>query len=229
MRQKLRITYAKDEEGARLSQQEVARAWEQALKASGLPLETVGPGRPRFAVAAPLPPGYTSEAEVVEVSLREPVVSGAVSGALSPHLPAGIRILRVETVSAAEPPVQTQIMWSEYEVTLGDAPTRWRLESAVAALLGRRECVIEETKGGKTRAVDVRPGIADMEVAEETEGGTVLRMTLRAGQRGNVWPEQVLRALGLGRHAGVHRTRLLRGGLTPVHLAWRTKGRFEER
>lgn len=226
---RFRITYARGEASAHLDQQQTARAWEAALKASGLPIEVVGPGRPRLAVAAPLPAGYTSEADIVEVHFSSPLEAGDLARELSKHVPESFAIRHVAETSPAERPVQAEVLWSEYEVELRDRTSRPDLERSIEELMSRSEVILEETRRGRARRVDLRAGIAEVVLLEESEGPTTLLMRLRAGPAPNVRPEQVLQALGLGQAASVRRTRLVLGGLTPAQLAWRSTGRFQER
>ena len=130
----------------------------------------------------------------------------------------GLRVLDITSVSPAERPIQAQVLWSEYDVELGDALPRAEVTARIGRLLGQRECVIEETREGKTRLHDIRPGIAELRVSDPWERSPTLLMRLRAGQQPNVRPEQVTVALGLRRPARVNRRRLVLGAAGGLRL-----------
>jgi radical SAM-linked protein len=223
------IKYAKDREVADLDQLQMARSWERAIKASSLPFESGGGRRPRFGIAAPLPSGYTSEAELLDFYLAADTSLADVRRRLEGALPEGLRILDIKPVSPVARPLQALVLWSRYDVELYDALPRADLAARVERLLGQRECIVEDMKEGKKRRHDIRPGIADLRIEDAEERPRSLAMTLRAGQQPNVRPEQVTAALGLAGPSRVHRRRLILGGLSPVQLAWRSSGRFQER
>jgi radical SAM-linked protein len=73
--QRVRITFTKEGATRYISHLDLARAVERALNRAGLPV-AYSQGfnrRPRLSLAAALPLGYTSEAEMADVWLTETV------------------------------------------------------------------------------------------------------------------------------------------------------------
>jgi radical SAM-linked protein len=207
----------------------MARAWEAALRSSGLPPDLPGARRHRLAIAAPLSAGWTSEAELVDVYFGASVEPAHLRSRLQAALPAGVDIIEVQAISPVLPLLQSEVLWSDYEVVLPPLVPRAQVEAAISAFLERRDWRAQETRDGRTRVHDIRPGVAALRVEEEDEGGLGLSMRLRTGGQGNLRPEQVLKALDLPKPSHVHRTGLVLGGLTPVQRAWRSAGRFRDR
>ena len=73
--QRMRMTFTKEGTARYISHLDLARAVERALNRAGLPIAyTQGFNRrPRLSLAAALPLGYTSQAEIADVWLTEPV------------------------------------------------------------------------------------------------------------------------------------------------------------
>jgi len=180
-----RITYAVDGPLRYVSHLEQVRVWERAIRRAGLPLAYSGgfTPHPRLQVALPLPLGFASEAEWLDLWLEEPVGPEAITDGLAATLPEGLTIRRVEQV----PPD------AEYAVTVETAvppdEIRRRIEELLAA-----ETLPRERRG---RPYDLRPLILSLRLEEDRAGEIVLTMLLSAREGATGRPEEVLDALGL--------------------------------
>jgi hypothetical protein len=97
-RQRWRLTVARDERVADLNERETVDALVAGFVGAGLPLAMGGAARPkpRVALAAPLPRGATSEAELVELHLAERLPVDEVRRRVVAALPAGITLQAIE-------------------------------------------------------------------------------------------------------------------------------------
>lgn len=202
-------------------------AWDTALRSSGLALaQTEGPRpRSRFALAAPLPPGYTSEAEWLEVGLSEEVALEKVVSALNSCLPDGLQALEARMLEPNEPSLQSRLRFAEYRMLLGAGARASRLDAAIEGFFGRASTPWSEEIDGKTKRFDLRALVDDLWL-EQSEGGVALGMRLDASTTGTGRPDSVLAGLGL-EPTSRHRTRLLFSHIPEALRLWRRKGRFE--
>ena len=138
--------------------------------------------------------------------LNEAMDGGQLCERLNTALPAGIRVLHVEEIEDKAPAVQTQVMYSDYEVTvLGpvDIPV---LQQQVGALLA----AVTLPRQRRERQYDLRPLIELLAVrAPSGAQVAILDMRLTAQEAATGRPDEVLLALGIAREqARIERTAL---------------------
>lgn len=208
IQQRLRITFAKGQEIKYISHLDLMRLWERALRRARVPLaysRGFNP-RPKIAVAAPLPVGFTSRGEVMDVILERYVSPYNFARGLAPHLPPGLELLSVEEVYPKLPSLQSQVRSAEYRVTASWEGSREEMEGKLQELLSAEQ--LPRQRRGKD--YDLRPLIEDLWIEGKEADGWVLGMRLRAGGQGTGRPDEVLDALGLGEEAhAIRRERLL--------------------
>lgn len=245
---RIAVRFSRDARLRDMTHLEALRVWEAALKRSSLPVaQTEGRSpRPRFALAAPLPTGYTSEAEWLQLHLAgpaQPAVHVAVGpkgparfplpppesifAALNAGLPPGMRALEVLPMDFRAPSLQSQLRWAEYRMTMGGEMHPDDLDRRIEDFFRRDSFPWEETIEGKTRRFDLRDLVDEFWV-EQSEGGVALGMRLEAARSGAGRPDSVLAGLGLHDVVARHRTRLLFSHLPHASLLWRLRGRFED-
>ena len=199
--QRLRLTFSKDGPARFISHLDLARALERALNRAALPVAyTQGFNRrPRLSLAAALPLGYTSAAEVADVWLTEPVEPEAFRERLMTRMAPGIAILAVVEAPLTAPSLQQQLAESVYEVGLPAEVSADALRQAVAELLAADTLVRQRhrPKDNRSQSFDLRPLILDLAVDERQDDGLWLRLRLvqSATQMGR--PDDVLASLGL--------------------------------
>ncbi len=181
--------------------------WERAARRAGLPLAYSHGFHPQAKInfASALPLGFSSRAEVLDMRLQSDVELGELPRRLEAALPPGIRILDVERVDEAAPPLQTRVRSAEYEVSLLEQADVAALESAMRRLM-------ETTSIPRTRRekqYDLRPLIEELKL--ERQGGELkISMLLAAREAATGRPEEVLDELGISAgNARIERSRLI--------------------
>ncbi|GAB4536466.1 MAG: TIGR03936 family radical SAM-associated protein [Anaerolineales bacterium] len=209
MEQRIRVHFSKTEAMRYTGHLDLQRAWERLLRRAALPViysQGFNP-RPRIQLAAALPLGFTSQAEIADFWLETRHEIPVLQTRLEEAAPPGIRIQRVEEIPEGEqraPALQSIMHASEYIITLLSPFAH--LNEGVAALL--TASTLPRTR--RKKAYDLRPLIFSLEVLSPDEAGNQrLRAVLSARESATGRPEEVLAALGIPAHlARVHRTAL---------------------
>lgn len=198
--QRLRVVFSKGRELRYISHLDLMRLWQRVLRRAEIPLaysQGYNP-RPKIALASPLALGITGKREVMDLFLERRISPLAFAKRMDKELLAGLEIASVEEVDLTLPSLQSQVVLSEYRVTvessLPEECVRERLERMLAApsLPRRRE------RKGKSKEYDLRPLIEALRLEEKRDNTLVLLMRLRTGSRGTARPDEVLDVLGLG-------------------------------
>ncbi len=228
MTQRLRVWFRKGERVRYISHLDVLRYWERAIRRAGLPL-SYSQGftpHPKLAFAGPLPLGFTSEAEVMDVTLDERVDLAEFRERLARQTTEDLEFVDAVEVPLSTPPPQALLLWADYRVDLPSLPVE-KAEAGVSDFLARTEFEWTEERKEKSRTYDLRANVASL-AAEPLDGGTRLTMRLRASQDMTVRPEQLLAAIFPGHEpASICRTAIILDEPSPAREAWRRKGRFE--
>lgn len=227
--QRLRVTFTRGDELKYITHLDLMRMWERALRRAGIPLaysEGFSP-HPQIALAAPLPVGVTSEAELMDVFLEEVVQPRAFADRVAPQLPPSVRIVRVTEAGLTLPSLQAEVRAAEYDVEVERASEE-EAQRAAEEFLATESVPWEHKREDETRTYDIRALVHDIRVAGRENGAVRLRMLLRSDNSGSGRPEQVTAALGLPAPRRIHRTRLLLASGSPARTAWRKRGRFAE-
>ncbi|MDP7259777.1 MAG: TIGR03936 family radical SAM-associated protein, partial [Anaerolineales bacterium] len=102
--QRLRITFAKRGAARFIGNLDLHRTWERTLRRANAPLaysQGFHP-TPKLQLASALPLGINSEAEVVDIWLREPVRLNDMLAAVAAAAPPGIEALDIAAVDLNE-------------------------------------------------------------------------------------------------------------------------------
>ena len=190
--QKYRLKYRKKGLARFISHLDTLRVFQQAMRRAGLQLSfTRGFNRrPKISAGYPLPLGYTSNDEYIDITLIEngekPITQ------IRLELPAGLQVVFTETVSLKTAPLFAATTGFEYEVRFFDKP-RENLRLKIKELLARREIIIERTRKGQMRQIDVRPFIEKIVCENER----TLRLFLNVIGGRTVRPEELLKQLAI--------------------------------
>ncbi len=196
---RMRLTFGKGGAARYISHLDLARALERSLNRAGLPV-AYSQGfnrRPRLSLAAALPLGYTSEAEVADVWLTEAVPPVLFLERLRAGIAPGISILAAAEVLHNAPSLQQQVAEALYRVDFLDAVDEADLRAQVAEMLDADALVRERFRPREPgQRVDLRPLILDLQVTGDGQEGPslLLRLVHTANQTGR--PDDVLAALG---------------------------------
>ena len=205
-RQRWRLTFARDAVDADAIGRNGIDAWGKALAASGLAvsgLEAGGVGRPRLAIAAPLPASCSGLAELADLWLLERVQLWVLRESLADHLPPAHQWVGAEDVWLGAPPLPGQVTAAHWRIALVGAPDVEELRRAAATVLGSTELPRARPKGPPDRTYDLRPLVEDVTVERSPDGSVVLSVVTRSDPAlGSGRPEEVVAALGEAARSG---------------------------
>ncbi len=195
-RQRWRLVVARAAGAPDQAQRDLADDWVAAIDAAGLPVawtEGARP-RPRIACGAPLPVGMAANAELIDVVITERWPAWRVREALTKHVPAGWRLVDVQDVWLAGPPLAGRVAAADYEIVLAGNPHGDLLRVAAAGLLAAPRVSRQRAKGEDTVEYDLRPLLIDISI-EDGPPVTVTARTRFHPELGTGRPEEVVAAL----------------------------------
>lgn len=209
--QRLRVRFGRGGDAAYISHLDLMRFWERALRRAGLPLaysQGFSP-HPRISIAAPLPLGVTSEAELMDVYLSRWIAPHNFTQALRAQMPPGVLLFECGAVPAAAPSLQSQVRFAEYRVAAARFPGPEDATRAVEQFMAAQTLMWQHTRDTEVRSYDLRQMVSELAVKEVTGAEIVLNMVLRCDPGGSGRPEQVTAAIGFAEPPiSIHRTRL---------------------
>lgn len=191
-RQRIRVRFAKEGDLRFISHLDLMRAFERALRRSGLPLqmsEGFNP-RPRMSFPAPLGVGIEGSDEAMEFELARDVAVRDVNERLGRALPPGLELKSVESLPPGKPTQVSEMAFVVAPAIPGDPEAHIEPEQA-HELMGRTEIPVERMRKGRRKTVDIRPFL----LALDASGG-VLTLRVKAGPSGSTRPEEILGAMG---------------------------------
>ena len=212
--QRWRLVLARSADAPALTQREVAERWEAAIVGAGLPLARSdgAASRPRISFGAPLPVGMAAHGELIDLVLTERWPVWRVREALTPWIPDGWRLVELQDVWLAGPPLAGRVAAADYRIVLdvtadgGVAPIdASSLRSACAAFLGAARIERERAKGDGIVTYDLRPLVIDVRVADPPTPLVLIARTRFHPELGTGRPEEVVGALAtfLGQPIGI--------------------------
>jgi len=160
-----RVWFAKIGGAIYLSQLELARVFERALRRAGLePSFSAGyHPLPLLSFGRALPVGVASRAEWLAIFLREPVSPEKFAARLNPNLPEGLAVLAADILPAGRKVPQPDL--ETFELTVPEACAAACLERWRALETARTLPVVWESKKGERR-IDAWPLLTALEVIE---------------------------------------------------------------
>ncbi len=210
--QRLRIRFYRGQEVKFISHLDLMRLWQRALHRAGVSLaysEGFSP-HPRISLAAPLPVGVTSEAELMDIICTKWVSPHWFTAGVSQQLPPGIEILQVYQITLIMPSLQSQVRYAEYRVEVETEKEQRDIESAVTSLLSMKHLPWHHQRDTSWRSYDLRALIDDLWLIDWHHPYATMGMRLRCDNSGSGRPEQVTAALGFAHHPQlIHRTKLI--------------------
>ena len=205
---RVRITFTKQGALRYIGHLDLHRVWERALRRAGLPI-SYSQGfhpQPKISLAAALPLGFSSRAEVIDVRLNEEIPTEEIHTRLKDNLPLDIKVTDVKSVDERLPALQTLVLSAAYDVHLTEPVIGSELTRKVEALM-QTESLIRERRG---KTYYLRPLIELLSVITQADGTVWLKMTLAAREGATGRPEEVLSTLEIEPEtARVERTRLI--------------------
>ena len=180
-----------------LAQREVTEGWVAAIDGAGLPVAwTEGArSRPRIAFGAPLPVGMAADAELIDVVLTERWPVWRLREALTEQMPAGWRLVDLQDVWLAGPPLAGRVAAADYRVTLTGSVPVDRLRACAAELLAAPNLPRSRARGDESVQYDLRPLLIDVTI-EDGPPVIVATRTRFHPELGTGRPEEIVAALG---------------------------------
>ncbi len=208
-KQRLRLHFTRDATLKYIGHLDMARAWQRILRRAELPLaysEGFNP-QPKISFAAALPVGCTSAHEEMDIVLSSARAIDDVKAGLDRVLPPGITIVSIAEASLHAPALQTQLIASEFEITVEPADAIGMLADRVREFLNATE--VMRDRRGKT--YNLRPLVHALEIEPPAaDRAAKIRSRLQATPEGTGRPDELAAALGLDPAAvKIHRTKLI--------------------
>lgn len=211
IKQRLHITFGKFDALQYTGNLDVAKLWERVLRRAEIPiLYSQGFNtRPRIQLATALPLGMTSECEILDVSLREPIALDGLAERLTAVSPAGLKIYQIREVPVRSPTLPALVRSAEYRIRFEDGVDAGLLRERVDGVLAGDELLLTKEKKGSETTADVRSLVYSLTISPEDD----LLAHLGTGDQGNLRPDDLLQVMGLDAlFASVHRFALHMAG-----------------
>ena len=174
--------YEKTQSAKYVSHLDFVRMFGRALRRAHIPIaysEGFNP-HPILGFALPLSVGYTSECEILELTLSEDISPSEIMDRLNSVLPQGVRI----TAAFSGKSRMKELSYALYDVYPENT-----VQSIEEFLSMDKILIDKKTKSG-IKETDIRPDIKDIKI-----NGKKIEMLLSAGSRANLKPEVVINAM----------------------------------
>jgi len=189
-RSRVRLKWSKSEEARFTSHLDVGRVLERAIRRSGIPIAYSEGFHPHQKVAfgPPLPLGFVSDAEYLDIQLSEPYAS-VFFQRLNSSLPPGFKFLEGRPVLGKSDSLSFIINLATYEVGLGIASDE--AQRLIESIMASESLGVQRMSKETTKDVDIRRHIVKLE-SHTLDDGILLDMHLGLGTEGYARPEEVL-------------------------------------
>ena len=191
--QRIRIHYHKGEALMYIGNLDVHKIWERTFRRAQIPLaysQGFHP-QPRMHQACPLPLGFTSRVELLDFWCDSDEPIDNLRTKLERTVQPGIEIQSLTTVPLKDPPLQTIVESSVYQVTLPEPVDLSDLQGKIDQLNSADHC-LRERRG---KSYDLRPLLKELSLIHSTPPEIVMRLSALPGATGR--PEEVLEELEL--------------------------------
>jgi radical SAM-linked protein len=165
IRQRWRLTFARDEEARYLSHLDAVHLWERAFRRGEIPLATsegFNP-RPKLVFAAPLQLGMLAEHDLADLYLAERLTSPDLRRRLASGMPRGYRVIDLHDVWVGAPALAPQLVAADYRVALFNVKHD-DLVVAVARLMAAEALPRQRHREKRTISYDLRPLLLEAQV-----------------------------------------------------------------
>ncbi len=191
---RIRVTFSKTGALRYIGHLDLHKMWERTTRRANLALmysQGFHP-QPKIQLASALPLGFSSRCELVDLWVDEAVDLESLPPRLQKAVPPGLGILNVAHIDEKSPPMQTQLLSAEYQVTFFDQIDLVELDEHISACLAAAS-LPRERRG---KPYELRPLIETLRLDEaDAEGHPRLWMQLTAREGATGRPEEVLDAL----------------------------------
>ncbi len=190
---RIRLVYKKGETLKYTGHLDLHKVWERSIRRSQLPLvysQGFHP-QPRIQQACPLPLGFTSNCEMIDLWLRDDLTLDLINQSLTQALPPGIELTGIKPIPFSDPPLQTIVCASEYLALPENNFDPSKIEINIQEILSS-ESILRERRG---KPYDLRILIHHLRIVQSPEPGIFMQLSALPGATGR--PEEVLDCLGI--------------------------------
>ena len=184
---RLRLRWGKTNSQRLLSHLDHIKVIEDTIRRSQIPVAYSLGVHPRMKLSfgPPLPMGFTSECEFVDISLEQ-ICTGQMVESIRKSFQEGFELLESKTVFARTTSLSESINRVIYTLRLDDSTDLMKLRERATGLLERDKLeILRKTKSGES-TVDIRPAIYEIIIHDND-----LELTLGLGQGGYARPTEV--------------------------------------
>lgn len=217
-----RARVTKDEPLRYISHLDYASLMQRAIRRAKIPAAYSEGFNPhmKLSFASALSVGVTSDAEYMDLELKEPLAEDEIWRRIRPALPEGARWLDLRVLAGKPKALMALTDEAVYEIVVPLCGAFPGARAAIEAFNAAKECVFVRRTPKKTREIEVRQYIRG-EIRAEMPSDGVLRLTMaiRVTPGGSVKPQEILALLcekfalpARPEMALVHRSALLCGG-----------------
>lgn len=191
---RVRVRWSKSPRYRYMSHLDNLHLLERAIRRARLPVAYSQGHNPtmKLSLGPPLPLGYTSAAEYIDITLTQNLMSFMIDE-LQRHLPDGILILDARAVLGKRPSLNAQLNRAEYSLAASYWEDPNRLQDSVNQVLEAQTLNFDRPIKGGSKPVDIRAAIYDLTIREN-----LLTMKLGLGEGGYAKPNEVVSFLNDG-------------------------------
>ena len=172
------------------------RIWERSFRRALIKV-TYSKGfhpQPRIQLGIPLPLGFISLDEKVDIWIEESLLLDDIYRQLEQNLPVGLKITSIQEINISEKALSTQIQHSDYQIHLIDENFSTQIiKERIIILLNEKEIIREKRNGKK---YDLRPLIVSIESTTEIQGKPFISLRLLSQQNKTGRADEVMFAMG---------------------------------
>jgi radical SAM-linked protein len=196
---RVRIKWGKTGRLRYLSHLDNIRMLEMALRRARIPVQYsqgYNPA-PRLSFGPPLPLGFTSECEYVDITLETNLMPHMIDS-LGKAIPEGMDILEARAVLGKRPSLSSSLNRVAYRILLDVWDDPGKLREAVEDLQTREVLECRRTRKEETKVVDIRPAVYDVLIVDNE-----LEMVLGLGDGGYARPTEAAEFLTAGMNTDI--------------------------
>jgi len=188
---KIRLAYSKGAGVRFTSHLDTVRIFTRALRRANIRV-AMSKGyhaHPRIASGPPLPLGYTSVMEFLDIDIEGPVPR-QLERAINDHLPGGMTVGEWRLLWAKTPSLSSVITQAEYVVTWPELPEQSFLKETIPGFMKKNAFTVIRKRGDAVKKVDIRPYVQQIDLKNGD-----LTLLLKITQSGSARVEEVVHAL----------------------------------
>jgi radical SAM-linked protein len=186
----IRIKFTKGNEVKFISHLDMMNTFQRAIRRAGLESEYSMGFNPQMQMVfgAPLSLGFTSEAEYADLSFVPDYEPETIIKKLGRELPDGLNLLGAAKRTSNKN-IMADISFAEYTFKINGLED---ISDAGKSVMDCDELMVEKTRKGKTRKINIRTLILEFEAAENMG-----RLLAVAGNSGNLNPKLLAEAMSI--------------------------------